>query len=437
MKSFFLFLTGLTLFSACNTTGGWEEYPFTELPPAERSHILVEEFTGQKCVNCPEAAAELQRIARMLSPNVTVVSLHAARSGQTLSALSSAQADKVAEALHIPLSAPHAAFNRKNYENRRFITDRAAWEAAILDAVHTRASYRIDLKASIVDDKLNLHTEIARRTEKWHPLSLQLWLVEDIRATQLTAAGVRKDYFHHNVFRGALNGLDGEELSPDAKQTSLQLEHRFSIPDNVVEVKNAKVVAFVINRSSGEVLEAAVCALGEGITDENTHDNPDTSTDPEANKDKVPWFTVGTETPTTLYNGETLVSETAFRSMGGTTVETPSLFPHPGSEHGNGQYKVVVTKLDHLDDAICGISEVCTEGQCTPSAEVTTFSSSFTISDKLPFSQFLSIHYLISPEKENTPDVYKVKVSLQKDDVEVAHYFMEFRYDPQRVTLLE
>ncbi|RRD79933.1 hypothetical protein EII14_04495 [Alloprevotella sp. OH1205_COT-284] len=431
MKIFNLFFSALLLFAACNTSGGWEEEPFTELPSADRTHILVEEFTGQRCINCPEAAAELQRIAKNLSPHAIIVSMHAPRSGQTLPALATKNADHYAKALQIPQSAPHVSFNRKKIDGeKRYLTQRAAWESALLHAVHTPANYRIDLKAEIKNGQIEIRTEIQRRSSKWHSAALQLWVVEDIRASQYTLGGVRQDYFHHNVFRDALNGLSGEMLTPSSEK-SLTLQHRVAIPSNVAAAANAKVVAFVVDRVSGEVLEAAICPLGKGIL-EDTPETPEPPVKPEVEKDDNIWFSTTGENPQSLYNGETLVTEKAIR-FGQTQVETPALVPHPGKVHGNGRYRLVITKLDHLDDAQCGISEVCAEGLCSPSEDFSQTTKDFTIGDNLSFPQFLSVHYLISDEKVNTADVYKVKISLQKDDTEVAHYFVEFHYDPKLV----
>ncbi|MBR8704208.1 hypothetical protein [Porphyromonas levii] len=74
--------------------------------PQQRKTILVEEYTGQLCINCPTAAKILQEVSKKYAPNVITVEMHAKRTKQTEATLESALADKCAEKFAIPSVVP-------------------------------------------------------------------------------------------------------------------------------------------------------------------------------------------------------------------------------------------------------------------------------------------------------------------------------------------
>jgi hypothetical protein len=80
---------------------------------------------------------------------------------------------------------------------------------------------------------------------------LQLWLTEDdVTAFQLMPDGTRQDdYLHQHVFREALNGTWGQELSVREGETAKLSAEPFT-PSSDYNADNLSVVAFVYDDSS-------------------------------------------------------------------------------------------------------------------------------------------------------------------------------------------
>ena len=83
---------------------------------------------------------------------------------------------------------------------------------------------------------------------------LQLWVVEDgIVASQIDHGSLKKEYVQNHVFRAAVNGTWGEDvtLKPQINQTKTA---SIAIKDNW-NAANLHIVAFVYNDKDG-VLQA-------------------------------------------------------------------------------------------------------------------------------------------------------------------------------------
>lgn len=424
---------GLAALSACDTKSGWEEATLEPLAQAQQRHILVEDYTGQICVNCPQAAKQLHTISKTLPGSVLIVSMHAPMTGQTLSDLASETADVYAKAVNLPTSAPHISVNRQDIKGQRFLTNRAEWESAIFNAVNTPAAYRIDLKAQVRDGKVVVNTKVNHVDAQKRKINLQLWVVEDIRARQIVDGILKPDYFHHNVLRGALNGNWGEALEmPNVGAANHEGE--YNLPTNVAKVDNAKVIAFVRDSESGEVLEVSIVALGKGITDDN-EENPSENPSAVIEGDDNIWFNTKFDgTGTSYFHTQTIECNESKRIMK-TEVDSPNLFVHAGKKQGDGKYELLVMALDHLDDPECGISQVCVEGRCVtpPLAQRKEYRTPMTVGKELLAPQVISIHYLVNPARINEVATYRMRMAILKDGVEVAHYFLNMHYDPATV----
>ncbi len=77
-KIFPLIVASVAMFlSSCANVDEGDRYIKVESSDAKRA-VLVEEFTGQKCINCPEAHEELTKIQKEYGEdNVISVCIHA------------------------------------------------------------------------------------------------------------------------------------------------------------------------------------------------------------------------------------------------------------------------------------------------------------------------------------------------------------------------
>ena len=76
IKSFiFAIFATLALFVACDVIPEEDRLEVVPLEPSERNVLLLE-FTGWKCVNCPSAAVVAHTLVEALGENIVVVAMH-------------------------------------------------------------------------------------------------------------------------------------------------------------------------------------------------------------------------------------------------------------------------------------------------------------------------------------------------------------------------
>lgn len=429
---YIIIYTVLFLFAgACEQIGNNERWTPEEenlLPEKERSTVLVEEYTGQNCINCPTAAAELKKISGSYPKNVITVSMHAARTGQVREELASEAADAYAAEYDIPGSVPGILINRRNLSGEgKYSQKKALWSSLIRRAVNTKAGYRIDLSAEqTAGKKFDIKVAAFSLQEKAASakLGIQLWAVEDIRAEQTLPTGKKADYFHHNVLRGAINGNSGADYTL-GKTYRVQV----ALPETVKEASNAKIVAFLFDRDTKEVYEAAIVALGQGIQPDEA-DETGEEEKPEAEKKEAVSFRYNNTTLPT-FGGEVKALTIEYSNPSKTDLEiiSPLIYVIPGKKGAAGKLTLEIAKEDHQGKQNGGLSQICTD-QCQISESTEKYTKQpYELNDS---ESFIQVHYKIAKEHENKKADYRVRVSIKNNTKEVAYLHIVFCYDPEK-----
>ncbi len=212
--------------------------------------VLIEEFTGQTCVNCPSAHELLNGLdARFNNPDhvgFIVVGIHYSDFG-----MDAPRGFVVPECNEYAVGVANAPSARINRRTDIIGTD--LWTGSLLSEMIRKSSVKFtgmtaSLKAS--DSKISIEGTVYA-SETYKNARLQLWLVEDdIVAPQLTKDGPIADYVHHAVFRATLNGVKGQAIDIKEKtETSFKLND-YPLP-TYVNPRNLRVVAFVYTDTDG------------------------------------------------------------------------------------------------------------------------------------------------------------------------------------------
>lgn len=252
-KNIFFLLLSLPLLFSCS-----EEIPFDEryeeLPSVEvKRNILLEDFTGQFCSNCPEAHQVITDLQALYREHVIAVAIHAGHfgiaEGSTPNILGLMQPEGNNYAAHWGVEAyPMGLVNRTSG-----LLKHTEWAAYSRQALTQEPQAAIKLTAEIANDSLFIHTEL--QSESMLNGKLQLWITEsNITAVQQNGGALLVDYQHHHVYRASVNGLWGEDIALAAGSPAT-CEHSIPLHSNW-NTENLSVVAFVYNDTDG-VLEAA------------------------------------------------------------------------------------------------------------------------------------------------------------------------------------
>lgn len=261
------FLFTISVLTSCDFVKEDERYILGPEVKAERA-VLLEDFTGQYCVNCPEAHEVIKQLETQFGKDkVIAVSIHCGDFGIPVSVtnfstgavgLMTEEGNAIMSAYGIN-SFPMGVIDNGNPE----IYD--LWPTSVRNELQKPSHVDIDLHAKFEPDESK--TEGITGTIKItanvlsgedSDANIQFWITEDeIVSFQKTLDSTIYDYVHDNVFRAQVfPGVNGQSIKLQARET---MKFTGSIVSKWTdkerwEVKNLSVVAFVSDKSG--VLQA-------------------------------------------------------------------------------------------------------------------------------------------------------------------------------------
>lgn len=195
---------------------GCEEIP-PQITPCQTSRVvLVEEFTGIDCVNCPAGAEKLETLSSQNPGKIIVVGIHAGYFATDHSGFDLRCPDgENLESLYLgPVSAyPAASINRRVFEGESdVVTDLSEWAGYIASEICERPIAELSLT-----NTYDAATEMASVTVDMTPSTFFTGLLEEdlaitvmitesnIVGYQKTPAGSDPAYVHKHVLRDVLS----------------------------------------------------------------------------------------------------------------------------------------------------------------------------------------------------------------------------------------
>lgn len=293
IQNLILSFFAVMMFAACNVIPEDDRLIEVELTPSDRTVLLVE-FTGNRCVNCPGAAMVAHEMLEISPENIVVVGMHPAGIVYTNPMdpnidLSSAEAMEYLTFYGGSQSTglPVGVVNGRKFDET-YLQGSSKWTAQVFAQREIAPNCLIDLAHS-AEGGSHIVKATLKPQNNIESASLLFWLVENnivgpqsIDGTLVDAYknanpnaeighGTVSNYVHNHVFRGCLNGFWGEELgelSAVSKEPTVEVVDlptkscTFSIDEKYV-ADNCSVVAVLIDTNTKEVFQVAEIALGE------------------------------------------------------------------------------------------------------------------------------------------------------------------------------
>ena len=230
--------------------------------------VLLEEFTGVRCVNCPKAQAEITNLQSesVFGENLIAVSYHAGFFSEpypeSRADFTTSSGTEILSFLETPIGYPSAVVNRRQFDGERGlqIIQFGTWGGFIAQALEDESLIAIDMENRFIPDTRLLSTtvEITPLALIAEDLNITVLITEnDIASVQLTEDGIINDYDQKHVFRTMLTGILGNPISASLQiGITNQETFSFTLPEEWV-AENCSVVAFV-HQTGGtkEVLQA-------------------------------------------------------------------------------------------------------------------------------------------------------------------------------------
>ena len=276
MKRNIFSLLLLTLFCfSCNET--MPEIPCVtcdnsgeEVLPEDRK-VLVEEFTGVRCVQCPAGSAELENLLDVHGERLIVVSIHAGGFATPYNDGNDFRTDE-GEALNsfldLPEGYPTATINRKLFENEPDLQlIRTSWGGYIAAEKEELSNIVLDLSLNYdaATRSLTANTTIKPVEDITESTRLSVMVLESgIIGHQIVPGSFDEEYVHKHVLRTMLTPFNGESIDEALNVgATIEKQHSMTLPDEWNSDK-VKVIVFVHKEgASREVIQAEEAALAE------------------------------------------------------------------------------------------------------------------------------------------------------------------------------
>lgn len=263
----------LLLYSIVSCSENQPQYTLARPTPGERV-VLVEEFSGARCPNCPQGTQELDNLKDIYQDQLVVVTIHAGDFAfmypESVFDFTTEEGDAILDLLGNPIGYPSAVINRKRDDgSSSYQVFSSKWSALISSALAQDPVIEVSLSAVFDPDSRLLEANVAvvPQQDIVGSLSLVVLLKEDNlidpQADRAEPSGVVFDYHHHNVLRKVLSAVDGDLLYTGPRYLQrLEKNYRFELPaqSDWWKANDMQLVAFVVS-SEGEVMQAAEIPL--------------------------------------------------------------------------------------------------------------------------------------------------------------------------------
>lgn len=214
----------------------------------ERVHVLLD-FTGFKCVNCPNAANLANELKDKYKDHLLVVALHPASNPFTQGKYNYTcpGADSIYKWMGGTASTPFPIGNIDMIAYQgEYLHDANEWTTMVYDAM--KESQAPMLSASATGDTITRIIEVDAEYNTFDDRELALWLVEDsvVGAQMMPNGSANMQYMHRHMLRETTHG------------TTIQA------PEGC-NMKNCHIVALLLDKKDNHILNAYETTIDFGV----------------------------------------------------------------------------------------------------------------------------------------------------------------------------
>ncbi len=240
------------LLSGCEDIKEADRYVQMEAVVPVRA-VLIEEFTGQACQNCPEGHKIVEALREQYGSAVIPVSIHSSNLAYADGALGTQyQGLKTDEGETYYKNSGAQSLPSAVIDRCSGALGRAQWADIVDEELEKPSPATINIEAEYEDGMIDIDVDVISTQNL--DCTLQVWVVESgIISYQLDGRNRIYDYEHNHVFRSSVNGTDGEDFAINAN-VFFEKEYKMAVGEKWVP-ENLSIVAFIYD-SSG-VLQAA------------------------------------------------------------------------------------------------------------------------------------------------------------------------------------
>jgi len=281
MKAFQIFLSFIFVLSLTHTSCTKIDAPYTIIQhhhisdtimswdtiPAVRK-VLLEDYTGHKCVNCPEAALTAKTLEEQYEGRLLVMAVHAGfyalpGSGEYALDLRTTYGNEWNNEFGF-VSYPNGMVNRKIFESSRVLGP-GKWASSVSQIIDQQPDAQMMITNQYNDGTKKIQTTVYNRFINEMPgnYTLTVCILED------SITGAQKnnnpnigpvpdwyDYIFNEVLKSSLNGSYGEDLVTDPNPEVTYMAKYETLLAEGLNANNCWILAFISDKSTREIIQA-------------------------------------------------------------------------------------------------------------------------------------------------------------------------------------
>lgn len=254
---------------------------FLEKDSVQPAMVLLEEYTGHKCGNCPDAARQAKKLDSVYNGRLHVMAIHAGYFAQPKNNPDGSFAadyrcvagNNLDSKFKVSESVPKGLINRGRFgASSTALLASSAWEARIIELLALPSPGFTLYLHPFYNDSLKqfyARTHIKFRSGVSVPLKVDLYLLEDsIISWQLDykdPVEENPNYVHRHMLRDGftpVGGSDSPGLPPYAAGKISAGKWVLNQREGINR-KHCKAIAIVYREDTDEILQAVECEIGD------------------------------------------------------------------------------------------------------------------------------------------------------------------------------
>ena len=237
--------------------------PFS--PSGHGKTVLIKDFTGVRCVNCPAAAEIVHELQHEVGEeHVIVMSVHAGYLAQPVGQFPDFTTPEGTE------------WYGTNSSNPLFSVDHVALtdgntlyveqvDVPLSDALAEEQTFEIFTAVTYDDEtrQLDMEADVVATADVEGNFYVTACLLEDsIVGRQVVPGGIDTAYVFRNVFRGTVNGADGDLFLNGPVYINDEYIYKYTIElDPAFNADQCYFLAYVYDKTDGKILQTALLKI--------------------------------------------------------------------------------------------------------------------------------------------------------------------------------
>lgn len=226
--------------------------------------VVLEEFTGHRCIGCPEAAEVINDLYNIYDGRFMAIAFHEGHFARPNSDFPADYRTEVGKELNDYFQVeynPMGTVNR-TVNNGQILYGDAEWPGMTAELLENEPRLGLEIIHTKNGENISV-TVRAQALDELNPLMVSVFLTEDgIISPQSTPDGTIKDYEHNHVFRMSLNGTWGTSIFAEGAIEGSKASFKVSGTLNPEwDSNNMHIVCFAYNSETDEVIQAEVVKL--------------------------------------------------------------------------------------------------------------------------------------------------------------------------------